>query len=302
MAAGPTNRFDFSLSPELLSGVRFVLNWGALPKDLDAHLLTPEIAGKAYEVYYAPSHQGALTAPPFALLDVDSRFGYGPETITIGQLSPGTYRYFVANYIDEGRTGDLVTSAASVQIYSDRGLLETITIPTVGQGDYWDVCTLDGASGVITVNNRIVATKPTLVSVHGAGIAAAAAGPVFSWAFGDGATSTLPNPIHTYANPGRYTVSLEAVFPDGRVDILANDQFIVANPNPGRFALQIARAGAEVVLRWPAEPAGLMLERTFNLMTASWLAVSPVPPATNGWINLSVTPSRMTFFRLHQGP
>ena len=330
LAPGPTNRIDFSLSPQILAGVRFVLNWGALPKDLDAHLLTPEMAGKTYEVYYSPSHRGSLEAIPFALLDVDSRFGYGPETITIGQLWPGTYRYFVANYIDDGRTGYLTNSGASVQIYSDRGLLETVAIPMVGQGDYWDVCTLDGASGAITVNNRIVAGKPTASTVNGPGIVAAAetypeavfphaardgvirpsgnggsaaSGSLgFVWAFGDGATSTVANPVYTYPSPGWYTVSLQAVFPDGHVDTVINDQFIVANANPGKFALQITRAGAEVVLSWPAQPDGLVLERTFNLAMGSWLSVSPVPPATNGWFSLPVNPSRMTFFRLRQGP
>lgn len=32
----------------------------------------------------------------------------------------------------------------------------------------------------------------------------------FNWDFGDGQSSTLPNPVHTYLNPGAYTVSLIA--------------------------------------------------------------------------------------------
>ena len=39
-----------------------------------------------------------------------------------------------------------------------------------------------------------------------------AGGPTsWAWDFGDGATSSLANPTHTYAAPGTYTVSLHAV-------------------------------------------------------------------------------------------
>jgi PKD repeat protein len=37
----------------------------------------------------------------------------------------------------------------------------------------------------------------------------------FAWDFGDGATSTLQNPSHTYARPGRYPVSLNVSGPRG---------------------------------------------------------------------------------------
>ncbi|MBL8002947.1 MAG: PKD domain-containing protein [Flavobacteriales bacterium] len=37
----------------------------------------------------------------------------------------------------------------------------------------------------------------------------------WSWDFGDGQTSTDQNPVHTYANPGTYTVSLTVTNPNG---------------------------------------------------------------------------------------
>lgn len=40
----------------------------------------------------------------------------------------------------------------------------------------------------------------------------------YSWNFGDGATSTLPNPVHTYTQPGNYTVTLTATASDGTTD------------------------------------------------------------------------------------
>ncbi|MHC4067837.1 MAG: PKD domain-containing protein [Planctomycetota bacterium] len=38
----------------------------------------------------------------------------------------------------------------------------------------------------------------------------------YAWSFGDGAQSPVASPLHTYAKPGRYTVTLEAEGPQGR--------------------------------------------------------------------------------------
>ena len=40
----------------------------------------------------------------------------------------------------------------------------------------------------------------------------------YAWSFGDGNTSTLQNPPHTYAGQGTYTVTLTVVFEDGCID------------------------------------------------------------------------------------
>jgi len=38
----------------------------------------------------------------------------------------------------------------------------------------------------------------------------------YAWSFGDGADSPIASPMHTYAKPGKYTVSLDATSPDGK--------------------------------------------------------------------------------------
>ena len=43
----------------------------------------------------------------------------------------------------------------------------------------------------------------------------ASAGSTYSWDFGDGNTSTLPNPVHEYATVGTYQVNLFLTTPDG---------------------------------------------------------------------------------------
>jgi len=47
------------------------------------------------------------------------------------------------------------------------------------------------------------------------------------WQFGDGATSDLQNPVHTYSNPGQYTVSLTVGNDDGGDEVVMNDYITV---------------------------------------------------------------------------
>src|ERR1043166_3720501 len=48
----------------------------------------------------------------------------------------------------------------------------------------------------------------------------------WSWDFGDGATSTLQNPTHSYAAPGAYSVKLTVAGPGG-VSTKARTQYVV---------------------------------------------------------------------------
>lgn len=52
----------------------------------------------------------------------------------------------------------------------------------------------------------------------------------YLWSFGDGNTSTLPNPVHTYVNGGIYAVRLTVT--NGGCTHFMNDTVIVVSPNP----------------------------------------------------------------------
>jgi hypothetical protein len=146
--------FSFGLVPAPTS---IVLTWNEYPSDLDAHLLTPQIAGTYYHVYWAA--QGSTVLPPYAVLEHDRTAGFGAENIDVAQRFPGTYRYFVHNY---SGTPPLTGSGAKVKIYAYDTLLTTLIAPAIGTGDYWQVCDINGATGaLVTCPNVIGEPEPT---------------------------------------------------------------------------------------------------------------------------------------------
>lgn len=138
------------------AGITMKLTWGALPSDLDSHLITP--AGD--HVYF--SDKGALIEAPFANLDVDDTSSYGPEVVTITKLMVGTYKYSVRNYSGYS-DGPIATSGARVEVNIPGRTLQLITPPTTGESsntDYWNLFEFDvSASCVVTV--RPVGTYTT---------------------------------------------------------------------------------------------------------------------------------------------
>lgn len=214
IAEGETLTMDVSLSPTISAGeLRIVLNWGEFPQDLDSYLKTPTIEGNEYTVYYGS--RGDSAAPPYATLDHDDRDGYGPETITIYQRASGTYKYYVHQF---SSSGALISSNAVVQVYDASGLIASVNVPTEGDGRYWNVLTIDGGTGDITIINEILDTAPGKLLVFpgekknevAAKLNEKSSKDITSWLwnFGDGTTSTEQNPSHTYTSAGTYTVSL----------------------------------------------------------------------------------------------
>jgi PKD repeat protein len=58
----------------------------------------------------------------------------------------------------------------------------------------------------------------------------------WSWAFGDGSTSTLRNPSHTYAAPGKYTVSLTVTDGSGGTSTKTRTDYVEALPLTADFS------------------------------------------------------------------
>ncbi|MEP6474237.1 MAG: carboxypeptidase regulatory-like domain-containing protein, partial [Gemmatimonadota bacterium] len=142
-----TSSANLSLSPSGSNDVRVVLQWGATPPDLDAHLTGPDKAtpGTRFHVYF--SSQGSLEADPFAALDVDNTSGFGPETITITQQSSGVYRYSVHDFSDDNLTtgSPLAASGARVDLYIHGVLVQQFFVPNQ-PGTLWTVFELNGST------------------------------------------------------------------------------------------------------------------------------------------------------------
>jgi serine protease len=66
----------------------------------------------------------------------------------------------------------------------------------------------------------------------------------WSWDFGDGETSTERNPVHTYQNPGNYTVSLSIIGPGGVSDKTRSEYIhTITPPTPVADFVGIPKSG-----------------------------------------------------------
>lgn len=137
---------DGTITPVLPPGeTRIILTWGPTPFDLDSHLSGP-VSGSIsrFHVYYGS--RGSNTATPFANLDVDDTYSYGPETTTIYQQTAGTYRFSVHDFSNRSSTSSFALSAskANVRIYNSTGLVATYNVPINQAGTLWTVFEMNG--------------------------------------------------------------------------------------------------------------------------------------------------------------
>lgn len=148
LSSGETESIDIFLSPSSSDvDYRIVLQWGAEPEDLDAHLNKD-----SYHVFW--DDKGNQYSFPYAVLDNDEVDGYGPETITIYDLNGDYCVYYVHNYsMSVGNSNvDIKDSDAVVKLYSGSTLINTFQVPSSGEGNYWHVIDIDESGQVIIVN------------------------------------------------------------------------------------------------------------------------------------------------------
>jgi hypothetical protein len=136
VAKCPCKGMTYALSPIMtsLDGLRIVLNWGELPRDLDSHL-----AFSQHHIFYRHKTDGPGTD---ANLDVDDIDSYGPETITIEKKHSGdSYVYAVHNYSDRSNpdTQTLSASGAKVLVYIGKSLVRSYYVPKGVRGNLWNV-------------------------------------------------------------------------------------------------------------------------------------------------------------------
>lgn len=132
-----------AMSPGLDAGqIRVVLTWKEHPEDLDAHLEGPLPDGERFHISY--QDKGDLKSKEFVQLDSDSQHGFGPESITVLGVLPGTYKYFVHDYTnrDSVDSDALARSGAEVKVYYG-GQTYTFRPDANQAGNLWNVCEID---------------------------------------------------------------------------------------------------------------------------------------------------------------
>lgn len=134
--------------------IRIILTWGVAPSDLDSHLTGPTLDGSRFHVcYYSKTfYQNEFVN---AALDYDDVSSYGPETVTIYQLSEGIYRYSVHDYSNrnEEYSVALSNSSAQVRVYQGSTLISNFNVPSNTEGTLWTVFEL--SNGQITPVNSL---------------------------------------------------------------------------------------------------------------------------------------------------
>jgi hypothetical protein len=166
VTANGTTNVNLSISPVLATGqIRITLNWlqngSGQPRDLDMHLYGPrEGSTSCFSVSFASP--GFLGSNPYAQLEVDNiqLAGSPPtETIRIARLFPGTYTLFINNY--SGGANLLSQSQAQIAVFRENQQISTVTVPA-GPEEVWNVLTIDGTTGQITMVNQMRTTAPPL--------------------------------------------------------------------------------------------------------------------------------------------
>ena len=135
------------------SQLRIVLDWGAQPRDLDSHLLGPQLSGNEFHIYYGNKRYFESDIV-IADLDLDDTSGYGPETTTIYNPNEGTYTFYVYNF---SGSPEMSTSGASVRVYtgSNNEPAYVFNIPTDASGKIWTVFRYNSKTRKITPINVV---------------------------------------------------------------------------------------------------------------------------------------------------
>ncbi|NWG17434.1 MAG: PKD domain-containing protein, partial [Chloroflexi bacterium] len=153
--------------------------------------------------------------PPVAGFTQDKTSGPSPLTVKFTNTSTGNITTYAWNF------GDGQTSAE-----------QSPTHQFTAVGTYNVILTVSGPGGSSSVTRKITVEDPVVPAPKAAFITDKTGGDApltvqfinqstgqiqsYAWDLGDGETSTDPNPLHTFAQPGNYTVTLTVIGPGGQ--------------------------------------------------------------------------------------
>lgn len=191
---------------------------------------TPRPQGSAFDI-------GAYeyTVWPAASFDADTTTGPPPLAIQFtDQSTPGTSP-ITAWLWDFGDGSTHGTEANPAHTYSASGKYTvTLTVTTsAGSSTHTETEYIHVSSGPTADFSANPATGIAPLDVAFTDTSVAGPSPItaYVWDFGDGTTSTLQNPSHTFA-AGTYTLSLTVTAQDGQYDTRTRTAYIVADTAP----------------------------------------------------------------------
>ena len=86
----------------------------------------------------------------------------------------------------------------------------------------------------------------------------------YSWSFGDGGSSPEVNPVHTFRNPGVYTVQLTVAGPGGSSNVSRQINVQSATPPVAAFTQDRTSGQSPLTVRFTDQSTGAITARTWN--------------------------------------
>jgi hypothetical protein len=135
---------DIMISPSL-RGLRVILTWNGLERDLDSHTGTPN----GQHISYSNRNGNGI------IQDYDKTDAYGPETTTVTNVENGWYKFYVYNY---SGAVPIANTQAKVVFYKDDTVLGQWDIPTqpaAATHRYWNVFQYNTQNGELQSINQL---------------------------------------------------------------------------------------------------------------------------------------------------
>ncbi|RKZ19444.1 hypothetical protein DRQ50_02020 [bacterium] len=164
---------------------------------------------------------------PVADFEASSAGGCAPLLVAFNDLSTGAIDTWAWDFGD----GGTATEAATAHDYTVPGIYDVqLTVTGPGGSDSKTVVgmiTVDGppTTSFTETANSVTAGDPITFTDTSMGSPSS-----WDWDFGDGGTSTLPEPTHIYTTAGLYTVTLVTTNACGPDTLVATDHITVAPP------------------------------------------------------------------------
>ncbi|MEQ1892584.1 MAG: PKD domain-containing protein [Planctomycetota bacterium] len=203
-----------------------------------------------------------VVAGPLADFSATPTQGISPLTVQFDDLSEGTVTAWSWNFGDGSGS-----SAAEPQHVFAPGAYDVSLTVSGPNGTHTKTRAGYVVSEDLTPGAAFTAEATTGFAPHTVHFSDTSTGLVsgWSWSFGDGATSTLENPSHTFSAPGSYTIALTATGPYGVDTETRVDWILVEDPMPvADFAAQPGSGFAPLAVSFQDLSGGLVTSWTWD--------------------------------------